>query len=126
MVRALSVPASAAAGVPRTRGDGPIAVQRQETTGTRSPHARGWSELTLRPSILRDAFPARAGMVRPADDRRPHPARVPRTRGDGPFVGAAHFRLSARSPHARGWSGTVYSNLLTRGAFPARAGMVRW
>ena len=91
----------------------------------RSPHARGWSEPRQRIAPAPTAFPARAGMVRSSDRARRSPARVPRTRGDGPWSVRSVSSPCRRSPHARGWSVEIDPHHADPDAFPARAGMVR-
>ena len=52
--------------------------------------------------------------------------RVPRTRGDGPWISPKTLAWSSCSPHTRGW--TVFCFHLSQliAVFPAHAGMDRW
>ena len=68
-------------------------------------------------------FPAYAGMDPGCRGRRPAPARVPRTRGDGPRKTALPAPLDAGSPHTRGWTRAERGRGLARRGFPAHAGM---
>ena len=89
--------------LPRTRGDGPRPAQIIPVVGRASPHTRGWTRHRPESRGSGPGFPAHAGMdpVHQADATPP--ARLPRTRGDGP-------------------SPTFAAGLACRG-FPAHAGM---
>ena len=133
-----------AARIPRTRGDGPgfpslirlkardsphargwtvIQPGRDETAPRDSPHARGWTRCSCRPPADRRGFPARAGMD-PADRAAStDPARIPRTRGDGPGISSCAAIRPSDSPHARGWTRPRPRGRGAPAGFPARAGM---
>ena len=110
-------------GIPRTRGDGPAPLRLASAQEMDSPHARGWTRLFLRRRPRARGFPARAGMDPRCARRRGRPARIPRTRGDGPRRTAVRSRMREDSPHARGWTRARAAVLSTPGGFPARAGM---
>ena len=74
----------ASARFPRTRGDGPGAIQINAEGGVLPPHARGWTGKLIAVVQRGQASPARAGMdlslfMPPFTSRG-----FPRTRGDGP------------------------------------------
>ena len=92
-------------GLPRTRGDGPIAVPTSRSRSRASPHTRGWTP----------------GTGRPGDDA----GGLPRTRGDGPCGAGRGAVPDAASPHTRGWTAHRTSNPPGTSGFPAHAGMDR-
>ena len=112
-------------GVPRPRGDGPIAVWCNRIFRRRSPPARGWPGACGIPGLRRGAFPARAGMARPTITAGFIPYGVPRPRGDGPSPPRSMRRPAPRSPPARGWPDIIRRDQSRDEAFPARAGMAR-
>ena len=77
-------PRAAAAGIPRTRGDGPSATYIVGVVERDSPHTRGWTHRFYTPPAFRDGIPAHAGMDPPGPPRPPGHRWIPRTRGDGP------------------------------------------
>ena len=88
-----------------------------------SPHPRGWTRLQRRPRAHQAGFPAPAGMDLSSARWSCGRCGIPRTRGDGPAVGAGAWSAWSDSPHPRGWT-------LRRGrsdgggrGFPAPAGM---
>ena len=115
----------AAAGLPRTRGDGPGANGGLGWTASASPHTRGWTAV---PAVRRGqgrGFPAHAGMDRRRCRAAARRRRLPRTRGDGPR-GDAEPRLSdLASPHTRGWTQDGRRGGDSATGFPAHAGMDR-
>ena len=116
-------PAAPRLGLPRTRGDGPVARPPHLGHATSSPHARGWTRRSLPSPVLPPVFPARAGMD-PFGRARALPAfRLPRTRGDGPAPDLTGGRVNASSPHARGWTRASRQRTRPSSVFPARAGM---
>ena len=112
-------------GVPRPRGDGPLASALSFTELKRSPPARGWPGGHCVRVRGPRAFPARAGMARSACRRPPAARCVPRPRGDGPSNAAAPPSIGSRSPPARGWPDHARLYRREAAAFPARAGMAR-
>ena len=90
--------------VPRTRGDGPgVCIYCGDLMGG-SPHTRGWTRATDWSAAVSAGFPAHAGMDRPPPSSRSVPARVPRTRGDGPPSSVSARCSVSGSPHTRGWT----------------------
>ncbi len=69
-------------------------------------------------------LPARAGMVRPGEDRGREGPRAPRSRGDGPLTTSSSSTCGRCSPLARGWSAPHAARRRERSVLPARAGMV--
>ena len=91
-------------GFPRTRGDGPSALDARAFLRRFPPHARGWTP-RARPRAPRAAVsPARAGMDPSAEGRKSAPHCFPRTRGDGARAAGSTTRYSSFPPHARGWT----------------------
>ncbi len=116
--------ATRARSAPRTRGDGPSALNLAEAFDVCSPHPRGWSLLAMRVQQTERLLPAPAGMVPPPSDWTPLRDPAPRTRGDGPM---GPCRVSSRrgcSPHPRGWSLPILPDADGPSLLPAPAGMV--
>ena len=72
------------AGLPRTRGDGPAKLIPRPAGTAASPHTRGWTPDAGSTAGDFDGFPAHAGMDPGWPCGATSPARLPRTRGDGP------------------------------------------
>ncbi len=89
---------------PRTRGDGPLHVERQQTEGICSPHPRGWSLSYGSWGRVGNLLPAPAGMVPSARSTPRRVTSAPRTRGDGPDADFYWLPEGVCSPHPRGWS----------------------
>ena len=117
-------PPSNMPGLPRTRGDGPCAWSPTRRGSSAPPHTRGWSLAKERRQREELGSPAHAGMV-PRDAGAHGSLRwLPRTRGDGPFMGYRDHFLWKAPPHTRGWS-PLGPLLGARSAgSPAHAGMV--
>ena len=112
-----------AAGVPRTRGDGPAAEGDTLAKTLGSPHTRGWTSYSSPRRMASAGFPAHAGM-----DPSPTPGpgrrhRVPRTRGDGPLGDVLGLLIPVGSPHTRGWTASAAHQREHGRGFPAHAGM---
>jgi len=90
MDRPLKTVYRGAFGVPRARGDGPLAPLLARYCLTCSPRTRGWTGLPDTIKALDVVFPAHAGMDRPEARRTRRRGRVPRARGDGP-VFSGHY-----------------------------------
>ena len=110
-------------GLPRTRGDGPRSGRMPSAIDLASPHTRGWTAGARRPHRAARGFPAHAGMDPRQLDCSAEPARLPRTRGDGPLAGAPAARRSVASPHTRGWTRYAQAGRPAGRGFPAHAGM---
>ena len=111
------------AGIPRTRGDGPVAAQVGSVRFTDSPHPRGWTHVLALDLGHRAGFPAPAGMDPGCPAGRPPPSRIPRTRGDGPGPTGTIPPERADSPHPRGWTPSASPPRTSATGFPAPAGM---
>ena len=97
-------PASRAAWLPRTRGDGPEKGWTDAGAGPASPHTRGWTRgVAIRIGVA-IGFPAHAGMDLSRAPPRRRARGLPRTRGDGPGTSAAERDRQRASPHTRGWT----------------------
>ena len=111
------------AGLPRTRGDGPIASDSNCGSRLAPPHTRGWTVLRQGDFVRRDGSPAHAGMDRVYGQSLAHAARLPRTRGDGPLTSDRGRRLKWAPPHTRGWTRPELPVYRHRRGSPAHAGM---
>ena len=116
-------PARTAAGLPRTRGDGPLAGVPADRVLRASPHTRGWTRVVRRPGRGRTGFPAHAGMDPQHGEITLNCKWLPRTRGDGPYSLRPPATPLAASPHTRGWTRCRRSPLDCTAGFPAHAGM---
>ena len=88
-----------------------------------SPPTRGWTPNGSIWHVVRQGFPAHAGMdpvVRSAAETRP---RFPRPRGDGPAIHGRHPYPPTVSPPTRGWTVAYQRPAVVAGGFPAHAGM---
>ncbi len=113
-------------GLPRTRGDGPGAPSNFPGSVTAPPHTRGWTRLDRRTSHSGRGSPAHAGMD-PSAGSRPAPgARLPRTRGDGPYTVQGPVAADLAPPHTRGWTHHTGVHRCGRSGSPAHAGMDPW
>ena len=88
-----------------------------------SPHTRGWTPGVADQGGVQRGFPAHAWMDREPAQRAWRPARLPRTRGDGPTLLRLHADRALASPHTRGWTRSGKCRLELRLGFPAHAGM---
>src|SRR5690606_19851046 len=86
-------------------------------------HARGWTVQRAVVFVVVLGSPARAGMD--PDDGWPIGAvdRLPRTRGDGPFLSPENPGTVMAPPHARGWTWPSGRARAECSGSPARAGM---
>ena len=109
--------------LPRTRGDGPSWNVPRPNISTASPHTRGWTRPAHRPHAARRGFPAHAGMDPWPFGRPIMTARLPRTRGDGPYVMMIEAKRVVASPHTRGWTRIGLKVESLTAGFPAHAGM---
>ena len=109
--------------LPRTRGDGPLALDEWGIWSSAPPHTRGWTRSTAPRGQRSPGSPAHAGMDPETPSSSSTSRRLPRTRGDGPpllMSGDVTFRAP---PHTRGWTrARIPSESLRRGS-PAHAGM---
>ena len=110
-------------GFPRTRGDGPLALDPEIGRLRVSPHTRGWTRASERLVDGNKGFPAHAGMdPSPPSCRRARPG-FPRTRGDGPAPRPCRSSRVPVSPHTRGWTRHAGRDPGRIFGFPAHAGM---
>ena len=91
-------------GLPRTRGDGPVARCLQRRHDPASPHTRGWTLYNTMVSAWHSGFPAHAGMDPGRTAPRFGARGLPRTRGDGPADRPVRRAVVEASPHTRGWT----------------------
>ena len=115
--------ADAQAGLPRTRGDGPIFPPPGRASFPAPPHPRGWTPSSDRRDSCRGGSPAPAGMDPSARASAALAPRLPRTRGDGPRIGGVGAMPVAAPPHPRGWTPRVACRGPVCAGSPAPAGM---
>ncbi len=111
--------------LPRTRGDGPAAMDEQYRGSGVAPHTRGWTVLSRNTNAGSVGCPAHAGMDPTRAPRRRPEGRLPRTRGDGPRPRGLTSRPARVAPHTRGWTDYLATQVLPRLGCPAHAGMDR-
>ena len=111
------------AGIPRTRGDGPLVFPFPRGSDRDSPHPRGWTRAERRAGAGQSGFPAPAGMDPGQVVQRPVRPGIPRTRGDGPRHTRRPPPPPTDSPHPRGWTQTCVTSGQSKSGFPAPAGM---
>ena len=108
---------------PAHAGMDPCRVASRRRASRLPPHTRGWTP-AVDPAPLRlHGFPAHAGMDPTASTPPGSPTRLPRTRGDGPFLGIEAVTIPLASPHTRGWTRCPCKPWLLNSGFPAHAGM---
>ena len=122
---AAALPSPRAAGLPRTRGDGPRETPWRRLSSGASPHTRGWTALQPLPRARHLGFPAHAGMDRARGTCSDAQTGLPRTRGDGPCPSSRGRSPQLASPHTRGWTPTAPPPRRRTRGFPAHAGMDR-
>ena len=89
-------------GLPRMRGDRPRTLSRNSGLRAAPPHARGSTPADKPEGITEKGSPACAGIDPSPLPDRPFARRLPRMRGDRPWVGETTGLLSGAPPHARG------------------------
>ena len=114
---------SSLSGLPRTRGDGPVAGLLPAQLFEASPHTRGWTPLPSVHDGRLIGFPAHAGMDPTDIGMHVYSERLPRTRGDGPVCKRCGLQVGEASPHTRGWTLSECRQPQEHGGFPAHAGM---
>ena len=110
-------------GFPRTRGDGPPAVDHRRLPILFPPHTRGWTLRGLPLADARRVSPAHAGMDRSLSTTIRLRFGFPRTRGDGPSTYVSESSWLKFPPHTRGWTAPPPAVRKTIFVSPAHAGM---
>ena len=111
------------AGLPRTRGDGPLDDVTDLDEDAASPHTRGWTHPEPLHALVAGGFPAHAGMDPAGKAHQSRAGRLPRTRGDGPLPLVDDELPCGASPHTRGWTFDGLCKPHLPHGFPAHAGM---
>ena len=109
--------------LPRTRGDGPLALTLRLLPYGASPHTRGWTLVQAGADLGAPGFPAHAGMDPDLTSAVTMTVGLPRTRGDGPAPPSVVRGGHVASPHTRGWTRGGAGGDGVVGGFPAHAGM---
>ncbi len=109
--------------LPRSRGDGPEGVQLTRKAAVAPPLTRGWTRAPGVAGRRGRGSPAHAGMDPRTARRSSSCARLPRSRGDGPYSPPRASLTSRAPPLTRGWTPRdLITRILERGS-PAHAGM---
>ena len=111
--------------LPRPRGDGPSPRSTAIRAVSVAPPTRGWSLGRTAFRAFHRGCPAHAGMVPIPAFRRGPTSRLPRPRGDGPYLQRVNESFMGVAPPTRGWSVRVDAALGGVAGCPAHAGMVR-
>ena len=110
-------------GLPRMRGDRPgPSIEWRDTAGA-TPHARGstrWPDARAR---RLHGYPACAGIDPRLAHTRTFRGRLPRMRGDRPFIAELQALAAEATPHARGSTLSPCVSLLGIVGYPACAGI---
>ena len=115
--------ANARLGLPRTRGDRPRYPVSSSPPPAAPPHTRGSTPAVKRRSTVKIGSPAHAG-IDPGSTPTPTPgSRLPRTRGDRPYISKGNAVTSAAPPHTRGSTLLVFRNSGAAFGSPAHAGI---
>ena len=115
--------ASSSGRIPRARGDGPSRRIAAFRSSLDSPRSRGWTPPRDVAALVRDGFPALAGMDLDKTRGAAGSGRIPRARGDGPRQGSSQPGPRRDSPRSRGWTPTGAPTYASEHGFPALAGM---
>ena len=98
-------------------------IERLTRESGAPPHTRGWTRQGPERLPFGLGSPAHAGMDPSSSRACTRPARLPRTRGDGPHSAALRSRHAAAPPHTRGWTAPHSPSNADRTGSPAHAGM---
>ncbi len=90
--------------LPRARGDGPRHRRLADQRVRAPPRSRGWTRDDGRARLPVHGSPALAGMDPYRWKMTPSGIRLPRARGDGPYVDATTASLYQAPPRSRGWT----------------------
>jgi len=112
-------------GLPRMRGDRPIAPIAQDRLVGATPHARGSTLLAVDKRSTEAGYPACAGIDPALFDSIDNLLGLPRMRGDRPLLGILLLDRRAATPHARGSTPYRFSCRLLVAGYPACAGIDR-
>ncbi len=109
--------------LPRARGDGPRRAGAGDGHRQAPPRTRGWTG--GRPAARGPAVgsPAHAGMDRVGRAASSADGRLPRARGDGPWISAGSAANAPTPPRTRGWTGAPEQPVVRDADSPAHAGM---
>ncbi len=110
-------------GLPRTRGDGPLHIDRIRIAPPAPPHTRGWTAGWREVPCATTGSPAHAGMDPRHRGLCTISSGLPRTRGDGPQRRDAWGARTPAPPHTRGWTGDSVRTPTGLAGSPAHAGM---
>ena len=88
--------------LPRTRGDRPPLWINAAPRPRAPPHTRGSTPHPIRRAAASAGSPAHAGIDLPSADRRDGTQRLPRTRGDRPYIIDNRLCCARAPPHTRG------------------------
>ena len=109
-------------GLPRLRGDGPLAALRWSCAARAAPPTRGWTFMNEAAEKATKGCPAYAGMDPYKRSGWPWGSGLPRLRGDGPpWIGCQKVSKGA-APPTRGWTQVVLYGLVSGRRLPRLRG----
>ena len=109
--------------LPRPRGDGPCSPPRRRALPRAPPPTRGWTHRRRFHGGGERGSPAHAGMDPRSTSSSPTSGRLPRPRGDGPYLSAPGAGTSTAPPPTRGWTLRRCGGAGGLRGSPAHAGM---
>jgi len=109
--------------LPRMRGDRPIERHVPRRPRQATPHARGSTQLAHGLSASPRGYPACAGIDLACSEIEDLEMRLPRMRGDRPYIGIWLLRRHVATPHARGSTLMMLTFGDLRKGYPACAGI---
>ena len=109
--------------LPRMRGDPPLEPGEPRTGRTSTPHARGSTQSMKIRKRSRKVYPACAGIHLSDSFEYIVVVRLPRMRGDPPYVGPKERSARQSTPHARGSTCLYFVLIATMRVYPACAGI---
>ena len=110
-------------GLPRLRGDGPFRSRREANDFWAAPPTRGWTQKSRSGNWPARGCPAYAGMDPPRWATHRGRDRLPRLRGDGPYVPHLAHPHPQAAPPTRGWTSKWPVVPASSTGCPAYAGM---
>ena len=109
--------------LPRIRGDRPISLSLMPAVDRATPHTRGSTPLDGPVAVNVRGYPAYAGIDLLPTVFSSLRLRLPRIRGDRPYLDISRNLRSQATPHTRGSTSIRCRYLLLRHGYPAYAGI---
>ncbi len=114
---------SARKGLPRMRGDRPVAFDIRILSDWFTPHARGSTLVEGLEGLMKEVYPACAGIDLGSPTTSYFSSRLPRMRGDRPHMHSLSLKTARFTPHARGSTFVVVYDVVEVPVYPACAGI---